>query len=57
MNINDESIINFNNKKDFELIKILKKILFIISFNLFINEKSAFHINLFINENDDDDQE
>ena len=58
MNIDDEPVTAFNDKKDFKLAKILEKALSIISLNLF-NEKSAFHISLSINKNDDknNDQE
>ena len=55
INIDNELIAAFNNKKDFELIKALKEILFIISSNSF-NKKSAFHIGFFIDENDNQEQ-
>ena len=52
----DESIADFDNKKDLKLAKVLEEILFVISFNTFINEKSAFHIDLFIDKNDEQEQ-
>ncbi len=58
MNIDNESIENFDDKEDFELAKILEEIFFIILSNSSTNEKSAFHIDLSINENNkNEDQE
>ena len=53
MNIDDKLIAVFDNKKDLELTKILEEIFSVILFNSFTNEKSAFHINLSINENNE----
>ena len=41
----DEQIVNFDEKKDYELVKILEEILSVFLSNSF-NEKSAFHIDL-----------
>ena len=46
MNINDESVTNFNDKKDLKLTKVLEEALFIILSNSLINKKIAESINL-----------
>jgi len=56
MNIDNESIKNFDNKENFKLTKILEEIFFIILSNSLTNKKSAFHINLSIDENNNQEQ-
>ena len=57
MNIDNESIKNFDDKEDFKLMKTLEETFFIILSNSFTNEKSAFHIGLSINENDNENDD
>lgn len=53
LEIEDKPVANFNNKEDFKLVKVLEKALILLSLSIFPTKKSAFHINLPFNENDD----
>ena len=56
MNIDDKLIAAFDDKKDFKLAKALKEALSVTSPNPF-NEKSAFHIGLSINKNNNENND
>ena len=53
MNIDNESIKDFDDKEDFKLTKALEEAFSITLSNSPTNEKSAFHIGLPINENNE----
>src|SRR5438034_823348 len=51
---NDEAVVNFNKKKDFELAQTLKKALQLLTSSSF---KSAFHIQLSVKSNNQDQEQ
>src|SRR5438034_1207035 len=51
---NDEAVVNFNKKKDFELTQTLKKALQLLTSSFF---KSAFHIQLSVKSNNQDQEQ